>query len=505
MRGKAILGRFSSVSSIVLVCLLLVLAFGCKRKAEEAGVAGEPVESKDKRQEVISEEQTKDFGSKEKTKEIVFSLDEISAFEVGEQLLHEFVRGQRGDYGEQPEAEVKVYPAFKSDKPVYGSVRFASEYGEKNSGIQYHFVVDESTGTGKGYDLLYFDLNHDRDLTNDTPLAPLKNPPDGAILNYKSIKQQVCFDYLDVNFDFGSAGQRPLEIMPRLIISESGYTVLSFVTTKARKGEIEIAGQRYNVFLGHIYLIGGWFDRPSTALRLVPDYGRQPGWWGGYRLTAMHKIGGTFYCFSATPVGDKLIVRPYDGALGLFEVGAGGRNIQKIGVKGSLRSKDTAVAVGGELEHGWPKEAQSCRLPVGDYLPSYLRIRFGRLNIFISDNYHADGKPRDRAGRPHVYGIEIRKDKPFVFDFTNTPEVMFALPPKDHRVKLGEELTVKAILTDPKLDIMIRDLDDTSSMADSYGPDGKKRPYQKALSLDPKVVITRADGEKVAEGVMPFG
>jgi hypothetical protein len=63
-------------------------------------------------------------------------------------------------------------------------------------------------------------------------------------------------------------------------------------------------------------------------------------------------------------------------------------------------------------------------------------------------------------------------------------------------------------MIDPKLDIMIRRLDDRSVMVDKEykDPSGKvlhtaKRPK----SLDPKVVIARANGEVVAEGVMPFG
>lgn len=62
---------------------------------------------------------------------------------------------------------------------------------------------------------------------------------------------------------------------------------------------------------------------------------------------------------------------------------------------------------------------------------------------------------------------------------------------KNHRVKLGEQLPVKAVLIDPKLDIMIRGLDDTTR--------------EPKVSLDPKVVITRANGEIVGQGVMPFG
>lgn len=480
---------------VILVCIALTLVtVGCGKKTEE----------------VAREEQSKaEVSSKKEAQELVFNLDEISVFELDRESRREFTRGQRGECGEEPGAEVKAYPAFKSDKPIYGSVRFAGVYGEKDSGVQYHFAIDESAGTGEGYDRLYFDLNCDLDLTNDKALAPWREPPSGAMLDYSSIKQQVCFDCLKIDFDFGGEDKRALEVMPRLIVSESGYTSLSFVTTKVRKGVMKLGGQRYDVLLGHDSLIGGWFDHPSTGLYLIPkaDPSLKPRWWGADRLTAIHKIEGTYYRFSATPAGDKLTARPYDGDFGTFEMGAGGRDIEEMTARGSLRSEDAAVAVGTELGDGWPEGARSCRIPAGDYLPTYLRLTFGRLSIFISSNYHSDGKPRDRADRPQIYGIKIRKDKPYVFDFSNKPEVMFASPAKDDRIKLGEELKVKAILTDPQLDIMIRGLDDTSrkQTKEYETPDGEKYTREKTMSLDPKVLITRADGEKVAEGVLPFG
>jgi len=55
---------------------------------------------------------------------------------------------------------------------------------------------------------------------------------------------------------------------------------------------------------------------------------------------------------------------------------------------------------------------------------------------------------------------------------------------------------------------MIRRLYDTSVKVDKEYKDRDGKVIQTAKvnkSLDPKVVITRADGEVVAEGVMPFG
>jgi hypothetical protein len=158
---------------------------------------------------------------------------------------------------------------------------------------------------------------------------------------------------------------------------------------------------------------------------------------------------------------------------------------------GSLDALDWAVAAGGDLKDGRPAEVSRCGVPVGDYLPEFLTLQFGRLQTELSQNYHSEGKRQSRDGRPSVYGITIRKDRPFALNFTNKPNVMFTSPTTNQRVKTGDELQVMAVLVDPKLDIMIRRLADTTQLP--------------ILSLDPKVVITRLNGEKVARGVMPFG
>ena len=133
--------------------------------------------------------------------------------------------------------------------------------------------------------------------------------------------------------------------------------------------------------------------------------------------------------------------------------------------------------------------ARRSRVPTGDYLPSYLSIEYGQLRIDLSQNYHADGEYRGGLGLPAVYGIKIRKDKPYVFDFSNEPEVIFASPAKNTRLRLGEALDAKAVLVDPVLNIMIR----------SVGPLEGKRRFQ------PTATITDSRGKRVAEGKMPFG
>jgi hypothetical protein len=434
-----------------------------------------------------------------------FPLTEISPFDLD---IRDFKRGEYSKNEEKPDPEIKALPQFKSENPVYGKFEFGRIDLDNKNAISYHYALDESSGTGKGYDLLYFDLNRDLDLSNDQPLKPMLSPPRDAAFGGNYIEKEVFFKNITLSFDVGSGVKLERGFLPHLVvqkIQENRYTAFYLISTKLRTGKVEIAGQKFTAYLGHSYVVGPSFDWPGTALHLVPEGSQNgPRWWGADNIKAIHRIpdtpSGGYYRFSATPQGDQLFVRPYTGDFGIFEIGAGNRKIDKMEVSGSLYSKDANVAIGGEPEDwGGRKPAPSCSIPVGDYYPSYISVNYGKLRISISENYHSDGKSTDRQDRPYVYGMSIRKEKPYILDFSNKPAVMFASPPKDHRVKVGEKLRVEAVLTDPQLDIMIRGLDDTTRKKKTdYG-------YERDFSLDPTVVITRADGEIMAQGEMPFG
>ncbi len=174
-------------------------------------------------------------------------------------------------------------------------------------------------------------------------------------------------------------------------------------------------------------------------------------------------------------------------------------------IDGSLYSPEHAVAIECPTK-AIPQEVSECKVPVGDYTIDHTGIDYGSLHMTISDNYHTDGIRQDRH-RQRKFMVQIRKDKPFVLDFSNKPEVLFAGPAKDSVFKPGDEVKVYAVLIDPALDIMIRRLDDTrQKVKDEIDlGDGKKETREKNKSLDPVVTIADSGGKTVAEGPMPFG
>jgi len=413
-------------------------------------------------------------------------LKEVSVFTLGDDA-DSFTRGQIVRLNAATDREGKAYPAFKSDKPIYGSVRLGEELGVADSGTRRLFVIDESGGAGKGYDRLYMDLNGDLDLSNDAPITLCTDAPEQVRLKWDWITQQAIFNTLSLPVAVDGGRGFNAQLMPRLALDKEGKGILFFVNTKAHTGTLDVHGASFDVILGEDYVVGGQLDRPSAALHLKRAGERaREFWWGADRLKAFHSVNGVLFKFSATPAGDELTARPYTGELGLIEVCPGPRKLAKMLMRGSLDGPNAAVAVGEVDKAGALKETRRCALPVGDYRVCELGINYGALEIEISNNYHSDGKPLDME-RAAAYPIAIRKGKPFVLDFANKPEVLFASPARGLRLKPGDTLSVKAVLTDPKLDLMIRRLDDAS------------------VSLDPKVLISRGDGKPVAEGVMPFG
>jgi hypothetical protein len=433
-----------------------------------------------------------------------FDLKELSLAEaIGRQSelaysgQREYLRLEKTEFGEdstRPEKEVRKYPALRSPKPLFGSTKFGSD----PSGDAYHFVIDGAE-PGK-YDLLYFDVDRDLDLSDDPPLRPNKGKrPDGLWPPEHKDQKLYLFEELSVPLDFGTGvGVRPVKILPVLWVIEDKTATLMLVALSCRGGRIVIGGREYDVILAQPHRIAGRFDRPTTATYLSPagNEGPRESWWGADSLGAYRLSEGRYYTLSATPLGDKLTVKPYEGDLGIFKVGAGGREIKEMTMSGSLQSATSAVAIGRGKGDKDPtlEPVGEARIPAGDYTANYLTVRYGPLKLGLSNNYHSDGKPRD-GERERKFNMSIRKDRPYVLDFTDKPDVCFASPAKDATFHPGEKISVKAVLVDPGLDIMIRGLDDTR----------EKESNRSFKSLDPLVTITNSAGETVSEGKMPFG
>ncbi len=423
-----------------------------------------------------------------------FELEEISSFDAPDVVRSRLLVGAYAECQTEPDSNVRDYPSFRSDKPLYGSLLIGGTPAAPNEGHRYAFAFDESAGSGKGYDRLYLDTNLNGDLTDDAYHSPMKEVSEKALMNpgaSNSGISEVCFVPMMLRTGPGDSPQDQLEVMPRLLAYPGSRSFAILTATKVRTGEINIGGERLTAILGHTGSISSRLNHPTTGLYLLPanSSGNRPAasWYGGERLMAMHRKGDTYYRLAASPTGDKLFVWPYQGTFGTLEMKAGARQVQNVRASGSLASNDIAISLTEELGGQTAPPSSSFRLPVGDYAIQMLSVTFDTLNCLVLRNSHADGQPGGRAQNgPPAYVIKIRENMPFVLDLSGKPQVLFASPGKDYHIQRGDQLEVKAVLIDPGLDIMFRSI-------------------RQREQLNPKVTIARANGEIVAEGAMPFG
>ena len=288
---------------------------------------------------------------------LTFDLKEISVFDVPEAVRTQLLSGADGGRRTEPDKDVRHYPVFKSDKPLYGSFHVGGMSTEPEMGYHYPFALDESAGSGQGYDRMYIDTNLNGDLTDDAYCRPRKDVPERPRSRYSLLTTEVFFESVRLRVTREDDPQHGLEVMPRFLAFKGNRQYAGLVTTKAYAGVIQIGRERVYAVLGHSQGIPGWFDHPGTGLYLLTAKqsrsmlssvygggGMLSSWVGGNRLKAMSRRGDSCYRFSATPSGDKLFVWPYQGPFGALEITSGGHHTGKVSAIGSLASRDAALA-----------------------------------------------------------------------------------------------------------------------------------------------------------------
>ena len=221
-------------------------------------------------------------------------------------------------------------------------------------------------------------------------------------------------------------------------------------------------------------------------------------------LGAIREANGEFYTISASPSGDRLFVRPFSGECGVLEVSAGKRDIKELGLVGILQFKGAIFPL-GEMSYPLPAErarVAKYRLPAGDYQPLSLNVDYGRLQVTLRANYSRGVVAGKTPGT-----IEIRKDKPYVLDFSEKAEMQFIAPPENKVFKPGDTVSLAAMLAITEKNLQVCGLNDTSKKVGemTWMVDGKPQTAPRYASLTPDVVITNSAGKKLGGGKMPFG
>ncbi|MEN6308145.1 MAG: hypothetical protein ABFD91_10350 [Anaerohalosphaeraceae bacterium] len=271
--------------------------------------------------------------------------------------------------------------------------------------------------------------------------------------------------------------------------------------SRINRARIILDNHDYFVFLG---------DNPKYEFGLY-DIEKQAFllWWGSSELYSKHPINSKFYEFITLDNVTKIAARPYQGEMGILKISAGGRDLQKMDFGGSLRDASGGSAVIGNLDDNrFSESVTEMPVPVGDYNVCRIDITYDNLKIRICENDSISVDDQEqRPDKKPVYGITIRKDRPYILDLSTHAKFIFVEPSKEQDVfHPDDQILFAAVLADPKLDVMIPGIQDKSVLIDKKyrRNNGSIYTIKEGKPLDPNIIITRTDGEIVAEDTMPF-
>jgi hypothetical protein len=147
--------------------------------------------------------------------------------------------GGSGTYGMLTLAKpgkIKKEPQAVSSRPLYGECR------NLPSGPAFVFRLDESKGTGKGYDRLIVDMNQDGDLTDDAVVEAVSLPGQPQVINPSM--EVAFFGPIQAPADKLIAGGRPVY-----------YANLNLYNRHILQSAIADRG----LFLGRLQFKAGWY------------------------------------------------------------------------------------------------------------------------------------------------------------------------------------------------------------------------------------------------------
>ncbi|MGC8863455.1 MAG: hypothetical protein ACP5R5_11875, partial [Armatimonadota bacterium] len=265
---------------------------------------------------------------------------------------------------EDVKARVKGNPPLKSAKPAYFACRFDGE-GEDGCLV---IVLDESKGTGKGWDTAYVDLNRNWDLSDESPMTLSRVGPSAQTEEFTVPLRQHDAE--------GNVFERPVRAHVETFSGDQDYVVASVIRNgvwrgliDSNKGRVEcavlddncngICGDyaRYNdesEFVGNgdrIYIDTNgageviiWPGKNSHCVNLVP----------------VARIGSRFYKIAVSSLGDKVTIEPYTGEMGTLLV-------RGTDVEGRKAQVGGVSVVGNPGFYEFESADKPIQLPIGRY------------------------------------------------------------------------------------------------------------------------------------------
>lgn len=260
---------------------------------------------------------------------------------------------------------VKKEPAkYQSEHPFRGAAKLG--------GKDYGFVLDAQDAKSGGYGRLYFDFNHNGDLTDDKPVdaLPARGTARGSssyrFSSFPRVDVTLTLDGEKLDYSFFLTAYS-------MVTAKTGYASASLNAAAYREGDISLGGKTRHVVLldynsngcfndeftvrGNVQTLGGVvYPEKGDILVIDPDPAVSGRFYAydvigdpsRHLVSKLAGIDGRFYTLKLSPTGEKLSLEPSSLPLGHLTSAYDGFRAVVYGKQGFLKiagGKNWPIAV----------------------------------------------------------------------------------------------------------------------------------------------------------------
>lgn len=265
---------------------------------------------------------------------------------------------------------------FISKSPVFG---YSTSPDLKNPKkiLKHYFAIDESKGTSKGYDLLYFDANQNGLLSDDKPVTKNNsdhiygNSPDFQLCSFKSVAD-IPLDKLipkinnsnpvRLDFDFEILKKmRKICVTCRTRGCYAGMVDTSQGGLSFQLIDFNFNGKYNDTYIGKPYGVSP-YDMIIFGYNRQQKYGEKRKFYSGQVVSSVNLFNDRLYIMKPDVSGKNLSIADYTGPSEKFRI-----DIGKIGMVSGKFGYRIPVLSNQSGLFGLPKDGHSISLPVGKY------------------------------------------------------------------------------------------------------------------------------------------
>ena len=368
---------------------------------------------------------------------------------------------------ESPATILVKEPAYRSERPLYLALELGDAKDRFISG-----VLDESAGTGSGYDTLYLDANHNGDLTDDAPVK--------LEIKKERNRTEWTTGVVPVKVKYCDGATRALGL--KLRIETSRYAGLSedsvswsigYSIAHRLQGKVDIGGKEVLVALldgeGEHHQVNGCFDDYGVDRLLIDVDGKgtlDPKK-GEFPLSKGISFGGKLWSVETNAAATRLLITPCDLPAGKVKFAAKFPDGAKVSKARANLTNHAGYAFACDLSGETPH-----LLPAGEY-----RVPSGTLTVQDAEGTEWTGT----FSLPKPICIEPDKESAVAFGVPVSVE-----PLVTGRLKLGGAISVAH-----------RFIGAGGERYSDIAAAGKREA--------PSVKLLDAEGIEVAQGKMEYG